>query len=1303
MRRSFESHISWTDRVIRYSLENRVVVLLLLIPVVCWGVLVSPFDWNMGGPLRTPIPVDAIPDIGENQQIVFTEWPGRSPQDVEDQVTYPLTVSLLGISGVKAIRSLSMFGFSTVYVIFKDEVDFYWSRSRILERLNSLPQGTLPEGVQPTLGPDATGMGQVFWYLLEGQDRQGNPTGGWDLHELRTIQDWYVRFALLSAEGVSEVASVGGFVREYQVELDPDLMRAQGVTLNDVIAAVKEANRDVGARSMEVNRVEYVIRGIGFVKAVSDIQDAMIKLNEGVPVFVRNVATVTLGPASRSGALDRGGTEVVGGVVVVRYGENPLEVIKNVRKKIEAITVGLPRKTMPDGRVSQVRIVPFYDRTGLIHETLQTLSSALTDEILVTILVLVFMASHWGGSLLISSVLPLAIMICFIFMKIFGVAANVVALSGIAIAIGTLVDMGIIIVENILQHLRDADTEEDRLQTIFRACREVGGAVLTAVSATIVSFLPVLTMEGAEGKLFRPLAYTKTFALFAALIVAMVVIPPLARTVFARKVGHDRRTWIVHEGMIYLGIAVGIAFKWWVWLGLALVGLHNLLASRFKGRGVWWVRLTGRWLALCGIAILLASHWLPVGVEKGMISNFVFVGVLLGGILAFFKQFQANYPRILLWCLSHKRAFLSLPAAILILGLTIWVGFESLVSWLPKGIAERGPVAFASRLFPGLREEFMPPLDEGSYLFMPSTLPHASIGETLDVLQKQDAAIQAIPEVKTVVGKLGRAQSALDPAPASMIETVVNYRPKYLVGPGGRRLRFRFKADELDLFRGEDGTPVPAPDGRPYLVKGRFVRDEGNRLIPDGRGQPFRVWRPPLDPGLNPGRKPWRGVDRPDDIWDVIVQAARIPGTTTPSRLQPISARMVMLQSGIRSSMGIRVVGPDLESVGKASLQIEGCLREIPSIDPSTVIAERVLGKPYIEIHVDRQAIAQYGIRLQQVQDVIEYAIGGAAIASTVEGRERYPVRVRYARELRDDLESLGRILVPSADGAQIPLAQLSQIRYVRGPEVIRGENTFLAAYVLFDKRQGFSEVEVVEQARDHLKERLETVGPLPEGVSFDFVGTYENQVRAKKRLSLIMPLALLIIFVILYLQFKSLSTTSLVFSGIPVAWAGGFILIWLYAQPWFLDFHVFGASLRELFQVHPLNLSVAVWVGFLALFGVATDDGVVMATYLEQNMASLRPQTISAIRQAVMSGALRRVRPCLMTVATTIIALIPVMTSGGRGSEIMVPMAIPSFGGLTIEVISMLIVPVLYCAVKERQLTGRKVEGEAALSVEGP
>jgi Cu(I)/Ag(I) efflux system membrane protein CusA/SilA len=410
---------------------------------------------------------------------------------------------------------------------------------------------------------------------------------------------------------------------------------------------------------------------------------------------------------------------------------------------------------------------------------------------------------------------------------------------------------------------------------------------------------------------------------------------------------------------------------------------------------------------------------------------------------------------------------------------------------------------------------------------------------------------------------------------------------------------------------------------------------------------------------------------------------------------------MVMLQSGIRSSMGIRVIGPDLDSVGKASLQIEGYLREVPSIDPSTVIAERVLGKPYIEIHVDRQAIAQYGIRLQQVQQVIEYALGGAAITSTVEGRERYPVRVRYARELRDDLESLGKVLVPSADGAQIPLAQLSEIRYVRGPEVIKGENTFLAAYVLFDKRQGFSEVEVVEQARDHLKERLETAGPLPQGVSFDFVGTYENQVRAKKRLSVIMPLALLIIFVILYLQFKSLYTTSLVFSGIPVAWAGGFILIWLYAQPWFLDFHVLGASLRELFQVHAVNLSVAVWVGFLALFGVAIDDGVVMATYLDQSFARKRPETISGIRQAVMSGALRRVRPCLMTVATTIIALIPVMTSGGRGSEIMVPMAIPSFGGLTIEVISMLIVPVLYCAVKERRLMKRKAEGEGTVAPE--
>ncbi|MFH1715725.1 MAG: efflux RND transporter permease subunit, partial [Planctomycetota bacterium] len=528
---------SLIDKIIRFCLENKLVVGLLVVMFVGWGVMVAPFDWDLRGLPRNPVPVDAIPDIGENQQIVFTEWMGRSPQDIEDQITYPLTVSLLGIPGVRTIRSYSFFGFSSIYIIFESKVDFYWSRSRVLEKLSSLPSGTLPEGVQATLGPDATGLGQIFWYTLEGRDENGNPAGGWDLDELRTIQDWHVRYSLLAAGGISEVASIGGFVKEYQIDVDPDAMRAYDVGLDEVFMAVKMSNIDVGARTIEINKAEYVIRGLGFIKDISDIERSVIKVNDNVPIYVKDIAKVSFGPALRRGALDKGGAEAVGGVAVVRYGFNPLEAIKNVKAKIEEISPGLPRKTLPDGTVSQVTIVPFYDRTGLIYETLGTLNSALTEEILVTIIVVIVLVMHLRSSILISGLLPLAVLMCFIAMKVAGIDANVVALSGIAIAIGTMVDMGIIICENILKHLDEAGPDDNKLEVVFKASSEVGGAVLTAVSTTVVSFLPVFTMTGAEGKLFKPLAFTKTFALISAVIVALTIIPPAAHILFTRKAG----------------------------------------------------------------------------------------------------------------------------------------------------------------------------------------------------------------------------------------------------------------------------------------------------------------------------------------------------------------------------------------------------------------------------------------------------------------------------------------------------------------------------------------------------------------------------------------------------------------------------------------------------------------------------------------------------------------------------------------------------------------------------------------------
>jgi Cu(I)/Ag(I) efflux system membrane protein CusA/SilA len=1277
-----------TEKIIQFCIEKKVIIFLVTFLLAGWGVLVAPFEWDLGGPLRAPVPTDAIPDIGENQQIVFTQWSGRSPQDVEDQVTYPLTVSLLGIPGVKTIRSTSMFGFSSVYVIFRDDIDFYWSRSRILEKLNSLPQNTLPEGVQPALGPDATAMGQVFWYTLEGRDKEGRPMGGWDLRELRTIQDWYVRYALLSVEGVSEVASVGGFVQEYQVDLDPDLMRANNVTLGEVVRAVTGANRDVGAQTIEVNRVEYFIRGLGFIKRLEDLENAVIKLREEMPIFVRTVARVSLGPAAREGALDKEGVESVGGVVAVRFGENPLKVIRAVREKIAEISPGLPRKALRDGGTSQVQIVPFYDRTQLIRETLNTLNQTLSQEILVTLIVIVVSLFHFGSSLLISGLLPLSVLMCFIGMKVFGVDANIVALSGIGIAIGTMVDMGIIFTENILRHLRQAPAGEDRFKIILKASGEVWGAVLAAVSTTIVSFLPIFTLEGAEGKLFRPLAFTKTFALSASLIVALFVIPPLAHLVYTGRIRSSKKAWVFYEGMIYLGGALIYFLDWKAGLLVIFAGVYNLVMPRIPEGTKGLFHGFSRIVVSLGAAIILTDTWMPMGPEEGLGRNFVFVALFIGGVLLFFALFQRSYKRILGWCLCHKAAFLSIPLGLVLTGTVVWQGFDDVFGWVPNFLKKSAPVSFIARHFPGLGKEFMPPLDEGSFLFMPSAMPHASISEVLDLLQRQDKAIQTVPEVESVVGKLGRAQSPLDPAPISMIETLVTYKPEFLADENGKPKRFRFNKDKTDVFRAPEGYPVFAPDGKPYFVQGSFPRDEENRLIPDPLGRPFRLWRPALDSGLNPKRKPWPGIRKPDDIWEAVFAAAQVPGLTSPAKLQPISARMVMLQSGIRASMGIRVTGPNLETIQKAVIGIEGLVREVPTVQPSTVIADRVMGQPYLEIEINRQAIGQYGITVETVLDVIDFAIGGRRITTTVEGRERYPVRVRYMRELRNEIETLGGVLVPAPDGIQIPLSQLADITYVRGPSEVRGEGTFLVGYVLFDKKRGHAEVEVVEQVRNLLKEKMEYGElSLPSGVSYAFIGTYENQVRAERRLMIILPLVLLIIFMIHYLHFSSLIKAGLVFSSVIVAWAGGFIMIWLWCQPWFLDISLFGASLRDLFQVHPLNLSIAIWVGFLALFGIAEDDGVVMATYLDQTFARRTPATVDDIRRATVEACLQRIRPCLMTTTTTLLSLIPVFTSTGRGSDIMIPMAIPTFGGMILEGMTNLIVPTLYCALKEREL----------------
>jgi copper/silver efflux system protein len=1246
------------QRLMHFWTEQKLLMFIVVLATLGFGLAVAPFDWDIPWLPRHPVPVDAIPDIGENQQIVYTTWEGRSPKDIEDQITYPLTVSLLGLPGVKAIRSNSFFGFSTIYIIFREDIEFYWSRSRILEKLNSLPSGTLPAGVQPSLGPDATALGQVFWYTLEGE--------GFGLDELRTLQDYYVRYYLQSAGGVSEVASIGGYVREYQIDINPDAMRAHGIMLPDVFNAVKMSNVDVGAGTIEVNRAEYTIRGLGFIRSVEDVRNSVVKVTNNVPLFIKDVATVSLGPEMRRGALDKEGAEVVGGVVVVRFGENPLQAIKNVRTKIKEIAPGLPTKTLPDGRLSQVKIVPFYDRTTLIHETLDTLRKALTDEILVTIIVVIVMVNHLLSSALISAVLPLAVLLTFIVMKLAGIDANIMALSGIAIAIGVMVDMGIILCENILRHMEEGPPGRNTLDLIREAANEVAGAVITSSLTTIISFLPVFSLTGPEGKLFKPVAFTKTFAVAAALVLALAVIPPLAHLVFARH-NLRRNTLLTIYGLTAaFGVWLGLHLSWWLGIAVIFVSIFKAVAFfmpvPFQDKSATVLNL-----AALGFAVLvLTEHWLPLGPEVGLVKNLIFASGIIFGLLGVRKIFTTFYRPWLRWSLDHKAAFLCLPLSLVMFGATIWLGFDRVFSFIPAGVnwlvqgRSTEPAAHSvhqpadatagnqpdvprrdivrhtwlwtklSHTFPGLGKEFMPDLDEGSFLYMPTTMPHAAIGEALDVIQKQDLAIRSVPEVESVVGKIGRVESALDPAPISMVETVITYLPEYKIDP---------------------------------LT--------GQRAVDPATGKPVRNWRP--------------NIKSPTDIWKEILKAAQIPGSTSAPKLQPIAARIVMLQSGMRAAMGVKIRGKNLDEVEKVGYEIERYLKEVPSVEPASVIADRVVGNPYLEIDIDRKAIARYGIRIQDVQDVIEIAIGGKRITTTVEGRERYPVRVRYQRELRDSLEALDKILVPGNEGVQVPLNLVSTINFTRGPMTIKSEDTFLVSYVLFDKKPGVAEVDVVQAADNYLKHKMAKGElKLPPGTSFVFAGSYENQVRSEQTLRIVIPVALLLIFLVLYFQFHSVPTSLNVFSGIFVAWSGGFIMLWLYAQPWFLNFHIFGVDMRELFQVRPYNLSVAVWVGFLALFGIATNDGVIYSTYLDQVFKEHTFRSVAELRDATVEAGIKRVRPALMTTACTILALIPVLTSQGKGADVMVPMALPSFGGMTIDIITIFVVPNIYCLFKE-------------------
>ena len=781
------------------------------------------------------------------------------------------------------------------------------------------------------------------------------------------------------------------------------------------------------------------------------------------------------------------------------------------------------------------------------------------------------------SSILVSSSLPVAVLMCFIAMKYFGVDANIVALSGIAIAIGTMVDMGIVLTESMVNRLEEVPPGESLLTTIYEATVEVASAVITAVATTFFSFKSKRKVVAYIGN---------GLALVGGLVVAIFNEP-------------------------FLGAV------------LALVGLSGVLtqlvqqySSERRARLVSW--LTNIAYALI-VAWLLATVWMPLGVNKSSFTNFLFIVIVAGGLIGFFYIVIHFYERILRFLLRFKILFL------LLAGFIVYQGFL---------------------VFQETGEEFMPSLDEGSFLLMPTSMPHSGMQENIKNLRLLDMAVTSIPEVETVVGKAGRVQSALDPAPMSMHENVILYKSEYKTDENGHRIRFRYE-------------------------NGEYIRDETGQLIPDKKGRYFRQWRDE--------------IKSPDDIWNEIVSSTKIPGVTSAPRLQPIETRLVMLQTGMRAPMGIKVQGSDLAVIEDFGLKLEKHLKDVEGVKDAAVFADRIVGKPYLLLDIDRDATSRHGLTINKVQQYIQAAIGGMEMTTTVEGRERYAIRIRYPREMRHDPEVLKRIYLPTANGQQIPLREVVEIKYEQGPQSFKSEDGFLTGYVLFDREKNYSEVQVVNNAQNHLHSLIED-GTLavPAGVSYRFAGNYEQQVRASKRLNLVLPIALGIIFLILYFQFKSVSISAMVFTGVFIAFSGGFIMIGLYDTDWFLNFNFFGTNMRELFQIRTVNLSVAVWVGFLALFGIATDDGGLVATFLQDSFKRNKPTDVPGIRDAVVEGGLRRVRPAMMTTATTILALLPILTSTGRGADIMLPMAIPSFGGMTLQIITMFTVPVLYSLWEE-------------------
>lgn len=1112
-----------------FLVTNPLFALLLMATILGAGLATSPLApdfWPQS--LRIPVQVDAIPNLGENQQILFTSWMGQSPEDVEDQITYPLASQMMGIDGVKTVRTFSWFGFSTIYLIFDESHAFTEARARILEKLASLPPQLLPDGVRPSLGPDATGLGQVYQYALLTQKE--NP---FSLAEISRLQEFQIRYDLQSVEGVSEVASIGARKGEFQVTVDPMALARYQIALNEVAKAISQAGKNTSARTLEYNQTEYFLRGVGQAITAKDIGQTLVRQIASQPIRLADIAQIQLVPEFSRGILDWGGQNVVGGIVTIRHDANPLKTLQKIHQKVREINSTLPVKNG-----TQLQIVPFYDRLPVIEETVGTLNTALRDAVLITALVILILMGSFGGGLLVASVLPLGILATWSAMWAFAVDANIVALSGVAIAIGVMADVGIVLIESIQKQV---DSGKTAVQAAIDGACEVTIPLLIAVSTTLLSFLPVFFLSDAEGKLFRPLAATKTLTILLALAVVLLLLPTLAR---------------------------------------------YLLAPRLK---IWNQRL--RWPAALGLSIALALIWQPAGMFAGFLKNLLFTLLSIGGLLSILMLFQWLYPKILLFFLKCRILFL-IPVFLLVFsGITIWFGVGPTFSWLPESLRQTEAFSWLKDKIPPRGSEFMPTLNEGSFLYMPTAMPHASADFIRDALKDLDSRIAAIPEVASAVGKAGRAETALDPAPLSMIETIIELKSEYSENENGERVR---------------------------------------------------NWRD--------------SIQTPLDIWDEIVKAATIPGLTSAPFLQPIEGRIVMLQSGIRAPYAIRLKGNDLARMEEFGLELEAILKNVEGIKATSVFADRAVGKPYLDIKWRREDLLLAGLSVEAAQDSFRMAVSGQKAGEVIDGRERFDITLRYGKLWRNSPEDLAELPLIVPGGRVMHLKELADFQVRKGPQAIRGENSRLVSYVLFDKERHLSAGEAIQLAREAIENHLSSNAlELPSGIHWDFAGSWENQVRANQRLAIIIPIALIIIYALLSLMFGSLLQTLLLFSSVAVAFSGGFWMLYL------MD----------------INLSVAVWVGFLALFGIATDDGVLISSYLKESLKNHQPKTREELHEVILEAGKKRIRPCLMTTATTLLALLPIFLSTGRGSEIMQPMAIPIFGGMSVALITLFVVPV--------------------------